>query len=72
MYLFNLVKQGRLSREGGARGQSWSTFLSRSEVEAAETLGVTSQTVRNRLPTFQPKRARLLVRRADVVNREEK
>lgn len=33
-YLYKLVQEGRLSREGGARGQSWSTFLSRPEVEA--------------------------------------
>jgi len=33
-YLFKLVKQGRLSREGGTRQQSRSTFLSRTEVEA--------------------------------------
>lgn len=33
-YLFRLVNEGRLSRDGGRPGQAWTTFLSRAEVEA--------------------------------------
>lgn len=50
-YLIGLVRQGRLSRDGGQRGQSRDTWLSRSECEALPPSGGDFRSARKCTPT---------------------